>query len=142
MRFRVRIQSVAMALLASAASLLLTTPSALADSALAGRWTGMVRQDSETYLAVMEFDREGGGRSDYPSLNCSGKLSGSGAKGVYQFRESIAGTGRVGEGSGNCIDGTISLSVSGDVMKWSWSGKWHGKPITAAGILTREAGSN
>ena len=127
-------------LLSGAAFLLLATPPAIAESELAGRWTGVVQQsDGQTYPAVMEFDTEGRGRSDYPSLNCAGKLSGTGKKGSYRFRETIGGSsGRAGE-AGRCVDGTISLSVSGDAMRWSWSGAWKGKPITAAGTLVREA---
>jgi hypothetical protein len=124
----------------SAAALLLATLPAMADSEIAGRWTGEVQQsDGQTFTAIMEFDAAGRGRSDYPSLNCSGKLSGTGKKGTYRFRETIASsTGRAGE-SGRCIDGTISFTVSGDVMNWSWSGAWQGKPITAAGVLARDA---
>jgi hypothetical protein len=123
---------------ATAASLLLAAP-ASAESEIAGKWTGVVEQsDGRTYPAVMEFDAAGRGTSDYPSLNCSGKLAGTGRKGSYEFHETIASSsGRAGE-AGRCIDGTINFTVSGDVMKWSWSGEWQGKTITAAGILLRE----
>ncbi len=135
----VRITSLWFILATSVASLLLATPSAMADGDITGKWAGVVQQsDGQTYPAFMEFDAEDRGTSDYPSLNCSGKLSGTGKKGTYQFRETIAGTtGRAGE-AGRCIDGTINVTVSGDVMHWSWTGEWHGKPITASGTLTRD----
>ena len=123
----------------AAVALLFASPVAAADGDIVGRWTGVVRQTGgQSYEAIMEFDSEGHGRSDYPSLNCAGKLSGAGRKGAYRFQETIASTGRAGA-AGRCIDGTIDISVSGDVMHWSWTGAWHGKPIEAAGDLTRVA---
>jgi hypothetical protein len=123
---------------AAAASLLLVAP-AVAESEIAGKWTGVVEQsDGRTYMAVMEFDAAGRGRSDYPSLNCSGKLSGTGMKGAYEFRETIASSSGRADEAGRCIDGTIRFTVSGDSMSWSWSGEWRGKKITAAGTLMRE----
>jgi hypothetical protein len=140
--FIVRIAPVCCATVAATASLLLATHSTAAGSDLAGRWSGVVQQaDGQTYLAVMEFDAAGRGRSDYPSLDCSGKLTGTGLKGVYEFRETISADGRATE-AGRCIDGTIQITVSGNVMKWSWSGKWRGKLITAAGTLAREGGGS
>lgn len=135
----VRTGPAAAVLLAAGAALPLPmSTAALADSGIAGRWSGMVRQsDGQEYPVIMEFDAAGRGRSDYPSLNCSGKLSGTGAKGTYQFRETIASTGRA-DAVGSCIDGTIGVTVSGDLMTWSWSGKWKGQTITAAGTLRRE----
>jgi hypothetical protein len=139
MRPGIRTACVRIALLAGGALLFLAPSPAVADSDLAGRWSGVALQsDGQTFPAIMIFDRQGHGESQYPSLDCSGKLSGAGSKGAYRFRETIAGYGRAGEGSGRCIDGTITISVSGDVMTWSWAGEWKGKPITAAGTLRRE----
>ncbi len=138
MRSCLGITSMWIVLAVSAGALLLAVPAAMAGGDIAGKWQGVVRQsDGQTYPAIMEFDAEDRGTSDYPSLNCSGKLSGTGAKGTYRFRETIAGTGRTDE-AGRCIDGTISFTVSGDVMHWTWSGEWHGKPITVLGTLTRD----
>src|SRR5262245_41726114 len=98
MSFIVRIARVCCVPLVTTAALLLSTHSAVAGSDLAGRWSGIVQQaDGQTYQAVMEFDAEGRGRSDYPSLDCSGKLSGAGLKGVYEFRETISADGRAAE---------------------------------------------
>ena len=142
MFFLVRIASAFSVSLAGTASLLVAIHSATAGSDIAGRWTGMVQQsDGQSYPAVMEFDQAGHGRSNYPSLDCSGKLSGTGAKGAYQFRETILTEGRAGA-EGRCIDGTIRLTVSGNVMKWSWSGEWQEKTITASGTLVREGGGS
>lgn len=122
---------------------LLAAPAASADSELAGRWSGVATQsDGQTFEAIMTFDRQGRGESIYPSLDCAGKLSGSGMKGVYRFRETIGGGGRAGDASGNCIDGTITLSVSGDLMSWKWSGSWKGTEITASATLRREPAGN
>ena len=140
--FVVRVARVCCVPLAVTLSLLLATHTATAGSDIAGRWSGLVQQvDGQTYQAIMEFDAEGRGRSNYPSLDCSGKLSGTGLKGIYEFRETISADGRAGE-AGRCIDGTIQITVSGDVMKWSWSGKWQGKLITASGTLVREGGGS
>lgn len=142
MTFVMRIALACCVPLAATVSLLLATHSATAGRDIAGRWSGVVQQsDGQTYLAVMEFDEEGRGRSDYPSLDCSGKLSGAGLKGTYQFRETIVSEGRA-DGAGRCLDGTIQITVSGNVMRWSWSGKWQGKLITATGTLAREGGGS
>ena len=128
--------------MAATAFLLVAMHSATAGSDIAGRWTGLVQQsDGQSYPAVMAVDQAGHGRSDYPSLDCSGKLSGAGTKGTYQFRETILTEGRAGA-AGRCVDGTIRLTVSGNVMKWSWSGEWKGKPITASGKFLREGGGS
>jgi hypothetical protein len=103
----------------------------------AGTWQGQVDQPgSEPYSIVMELDGQGGGRTDYPELNCGGVLSGG--PGVYQ--ETIDRNRASGE-SGGCIDGQISVTVSGDTMQWSWSGEWQGQPYTAQAVLTRIGGS-
>jgi len=142
MVFAVRVASASSVPLAATAFLLVAMHSAIAGSEIAGRWTGIAQQsDGQSYPAVMEFDQAGHGRSDYPSLDCSGKLSGAGTKGTYQFRETILTEGRAGA-AGRCVDGTIRVTVSGNVMKWSWSGEWKGKPITASGTFLREGGGS
>jgi hypothetical protein len=103
----------------------------------AGTWQGQVSQPgSQPYSIVMELDGQGGGRTDYPELSCGGVLSGG--PGVY--RETIDRNRASGE-SGGCIDGQISVSVSGDTMQWSWSGEWQGQSYTADATLTRIGGS-
>lgn len=102
----------------------------------AGTWQGPVDQPgSNPYSVVMELDGQGGGRTDYPELNCGGVLSGG--PGVY--RETID-RNRATADSGGCIDGQISVTVSGDTMQWSWSGEWQGESYTAQAVLTRTSG--
>jgi hypothetical protein len=123
-------------LIAVLAALSLSLSEAMAQEA--GTWQGQVNQPgSQPYSIVMELDGQGGGRTDYPELACGGVLAGG--PGVYS--ETIDRNRAVEGGTGGCIDGQISVSVSGDTMQWSWSGEWQGQPYTADAVLTRTGGS-
>jgi len=124
--------------LGGAVALMLAAPGA-AQAQEAGTWRGIVDQPgSGTYDVIMELDGSGGGSTDYPALACSGSLSG----GPGSYHETIV-TNRAVEGqAGGCIDGDISVSVSGDTMSWYWSGSWQGEPYTASAVLQREGGGD
>lgn len=105
----------------------------------AGTWSGTVDQPgSGSYGVLMELDGRGGGSTDYPSLSCSGSLSGS----PGNYFETIISNRAVEGGSGGCIDGNISISISGDTMNWYWSGSWLGQSYTASATLQRQSGGD
>lgn len=108
---------------------------AVAGSEEAGVWTGTVDQPgSGTYGMVMELDGRGGGSTNYPSLSCSGSLSG----GESKYFETIVTNRAVEGGDDGCIDGNISIFVSGDTLHWRWSGSWLGESYTASATLKRQ----
>jgi hypothetical protein len=110
-----------------------------AESAEAGIWMGTVDQPgSDPYEMIMELDGQGGGRTDYPDLSCSGILTGE--PGAYF--EIIISNRATKNGDGDCIDGNISVSVSGDRMDWQWSGSWLGDSYEASATLFRQGRSN
>ena len=118
--------------------LMLAAPG-VAQAQEAGTWRGTVDQPgSGSYGVIMQLDGRGGGSTDYPALACSGALSG----GPGSYRETIVTNRAVAGQAGGCIDGDISVSVSGDTMSWYWSGSWQGQPYTASAVLQREGGGD
>ena len=94
-------------------------PQVRAEEAIVGTWKGTVDQvDSASYPTVMKITSATGGTIDYPTLNCGGTVSGSGAGARYKFIE------RIKQGGTNCIDaGTIRIVLTGpNTMKWEWTG--------------------
>ena len=103
----------------------------------AGTWSGTVDQPGAgSYGVTMTLDGRGGGTTSYPSLSCGGTLSG----GPGSYFEQITSNRAVPGGASGCIDGNISVSVSGDTMAWSWSGSWEGRSYTASATLNRVGG--
>lgn len=112
---------------------------AFAGDPVVGTWRGTVDQPGwGSYEAVMTFDSAGGGTVQYPSLNCGGTLSGSGAAGAYNFTESITYGLWTPEGGGCVTGGSIRMVLEGDAAFWEWRGSHEGKEIYASGKLYRE----
>ena len=101
-----------------------------------GTWRGTVNQPGVgDFPVTMQLDGRGGGTTEYPTLHCSGVLSGG--PGVYQER--IVSNRAGPDQDEGCIDGKITISISGDRMNWSWAGTFDGENYTASGVLTRAA---
>jgi hypothetical protein len=104
----------------------------------AGTWSGTVDQPGAgSYGVTMTLDGQGGGTTSYPSLACGGTLSG----GPGTYFEQITSNRAVPGGTSGCIDGNISVAVSGNTMSWSWSGSWEGQSYTASATLSRVGGA-
>jgi len=104
----------------------------------AGTWVGTVDQPgSGSYGVIMVLDGQGGGSTDYPALSCGGALSG----GPGTYFETITRNRAEPGGTSGCIDGSITVSVSGDSIDWHWSGSWEGDSYTASATLTRTGGA-
>lgn len=121
-------------LLYAAALLVAGQPAKAQAQGEAGTWEGTASQPGAgSFSVIMQLDGAGGGTTAYPSLSCTGLLSG----GPGAYTSSIVNNRAVPGGSGGCIDGIVSVSVSGDQMNWSWSGSWEGESYTASAVLTR-----
>jgi hypothetical protein len=108
--------------------------------AVAGTWSGPVTQvGSETKYSVMLTLTAGGGETNYPELNCSGKLTRIGASRSYVFYVEVITQGQREKG-GRCPDGTITVARAGDNLAWGWFGSVEGDIAIAYGTLTRKPG--
>jgi hypothetical protein len=106
-------------------------------ASLTGVWTGPVTQvgSSKGYSLVLTV-REAGGETDYPELNCGGKLTRVGSAGGYTFYLETITRNRLDRG-GNCIDGTITIGPAGDKVAWGWVGTHQGETLVAYSTLRR-----
>ncbi len=96
-----------------------------------GTWTGTASQNSGAsgYQVVINIT-EHGGTTDYPGLNCGGRLVRVGtADGFVFYSESITRGGI--ETGGDCIDGSITVAQTGKELIWGWVGH-HGGDIYVA----------
>lgn len=80
-----------------------------------------------------------GGETNYPELNCSGKLTRIGASRSYVFYVEVITQGQREKG-GRCPDGTITVARAGDNLAWGWFGSVEGDIAIAYGTLTRKSG--
>jgi hypothetical protein len=102
-----------------------------------GTWTGSVTQVGSTdrYAMVLTV-RNNGGETDYPSLNCGGKLTRVGSSAGYTFYIERITRGRLDQG-GRCIDGSITIAPAGDRLAWGWVGADQGEAVVAFSTLVR-----
>lgn len=99
-----------------------------------GAWTGIVTQPGvRGFTANLVFDGQGGGTSDYPELDCGGRLEG----GPGTYTETITRNRAVAGRHGGCVDGEMIVEVGGEQLKMTWSGAWDGETYTAWGTLKR-----
>jgi hypothetical protein len=111
--------------------------SAPAKGGMAGAWTGPVTQPgSKPYSIVMTLQASGGGETDYPDLQCGGKLTRAGAAGGYTFFLETITRGRLDKG-GRCIDGSITVTMAGTQLAWGWVGIHNGQTLVAHASLKR-----
>ena len=102
-----------------------------------GKWAGQVNQvgDAKPYSVKMDLvGREG--RTDYPELNCGGRLTLVGQAAGYAFYTETIDRGRVSpDKPGGCIDGTITVGRAGDNLGWVWFGVYRSSPYYAYSVL-------
>jgi len=107
-------------------------------SAIAGTWSGTVTQvGSESKYTVLLTITANGAETDYPEVNCRGKLTRIGASRSYAFFVEVIALGRADKG-GRCPDGTITVARAGDNLAWAWFGSVQGDVVVAFGTLTRK----
>jgi hypothetical protein len=104
-----------------------------------GTWSGSVTQvgGESKYTVVLTLTRNAG-QTDYPELNCGGKLTRIGASKDYVFYVEVITRGQAEKG-GRCPDGTITVARAGDKLNWVWFGIPQDSVIVAFGTLTRKA---
>jgi len=115
-------------------------PRPVAGPAVTGSWSGPVTQVGSTsrYSVVLKLTTTGG-ESNYPELNCAGKLTRVGASRSYVFFIEVITQGQRDKG-GRCPDGTITVARSGEDLAWGWFGTIEGNIAIAYGTLARKAG--
>jgi hypothetical protein len=87
-------------------------------------------------MVVLTLSRNAG-QTDYPELNCEGKLTRIRASQNYVFLVEVITRGQADKG-GRCPDGTITVTRAGENLNWAWFGVPQGDPILAFGTLTRK----
>ncbi len=109
---------------------------AQAKSGVTGAWAGSVTQPgSKPYSIVMTLQASGG-ETDYPELQCGGKLTRAGSAGGYTFFLETITRGRLDKG-GRCIDGSITVTMAGEQLAWGWVGTHNGKTLVGYASLKR-----
>ena len=107
------------------------------EPSVAGYWTGEATQsDGSTYVVLMNLTDSGGG-TNYPSLNCAGTLTRVGSANGYVFLTETITQGGVAQG-GTCIDGSITVALTGEGLAWSWTGQEDGIVSVAWGDLRKK----
>ena len=76
--------------------------------------------------------------TEYPELNCTGKLTRIGASKSYVFFIEVITKGQIDKG-GRCPDGTITMARQGDDLVLSWFGNVKGQTVVAFGTLKRQS---
>ena len=83
-----------------------------------GTWTGTAAQNEgkSNYTVVMTITSTGA-ETNYPELNCGGKLKRVGsANGYVFFLETITRGGK--NSGGSCIDGAVTVAPAGSNLAW------------------------
>jgi hypothetical protein len=103
-----------------------------------GTWTGTVAQNAgkSNYTVVMTIT-SAGAETNYPELNCGGKLKRIGtSKGYVFFMETITHGGK--NTGGTCIDGAVTVAPAGAKLAWGWVGSYGGQVYVAWSNLVRK----
>ena len=103
-----------------------------------GTWTGTAAQNEgkSNYTVVMTITSTGA-ETNYPELNCGGKLKRVGsANGYVFFIETITRGGK--NSGGSCIDGAVTVALAGTNLAWGWVGSYGGKVYVAWSNLVRK----
>jgi hypothetical protein len=108
--------------------------------AIVGAWTGTAAQPEQDPFEVnLTFVSPKGGISRYPGETpCGGVLVGDRKGDGYEYQESITYNGTDERPQDGCISGTMTLTLEGDTMKYSWSGTSNGQEYTSSGELKRK----
>jgi len=103
-----------------------------------GAWTGQVSQvGSQSEYSVVLIISDRGAQTDYPELNCSGRLTRVGASKGYTFYAETITKGHAEKG-GRCVDGTVTVSRAGDALGYSWFGVVENTPVIAHSTLSKK----
>jgi hypothetical protein len=103
-----------------------------------GTWTGQVAQvGSQSEYSVVLTISDKGAQTEYPELNCSGKLTRVGASKGYTFYAESITKGQAEKG-GRCVDGTITVSRAGDNLGFGWFGVAQDTPVIAHSTLSKK----
>ena len=103
-----------------------------------GTWTGTAAQNEgkSNYTVVITITSTGA-ETNYPELNCGGKLKHVGSANGYVFyMEAITRGGK--KSGGSCIDGTVTVAPAGTNLAWGWVGSYDGKVYVAWSNLVRK----
>lgn len=126
-------------LVLSAMVAVLSPTAAASAQSIVGTWSGTVTQAGYGSFPVsMVLSSGQSGTITYPSLNCSGTLSGGPNGSSSIFTETIT-IGQASETTDGCLSGgTITMTASGgDSMSWEWIGAYGGETYRVSGTLSR-----
>ena len=122
-------------------SMAIMTPSPAAFAqppTILGTWAGNVAQNSgkSNYSVIMTITSTGA-ETNYPELNCGGKLRRIGtSEGYVFFMETITRGGK--NSGGSCIDGAVTVAPAGTNLAWGWVGSYGGQVYVAWSNLLRK----
>jgi hypothetical protein len=105
---------------------------------ITGTWTGTAAQNEgkSNYTVVMTITSTGA-ETNYPELNCGGKLKRVGSTNGYVFFfETITRGGK--NSGGSCVDGAVTVAPAGANLAWGWVGSYGGKVYVAWSNLVRK----
>ena len=102
-----------------------------------GVWTGSIEQAGAQPYRVLLTIGANGFFTQYPELNCNGRLSPVGASGEFAFFTETIEQGRADSG-GSCVDGSITLAITGDRIAYGWFGVYQGELLQARGALGKQ----
>ena len=116
----------AIAGLAALASLSFTSL-AHAEDPIVGTWVGKLKQpDNDPFEMSATFVSPKGGITRYPGFPCGGVLVGGRKGNDYEYEETIS-WGGVEEVDPGCLSGSVTISLDGDKMNFSWTGSSNGQ---------------
>lgn len=98
-----------------------------------GTWRGKAVESGVTYAVIMKMNSENGGITRYPSLPCTGTLTG-GPTGpnTYKFTETVT--------SGRCLNSTVTVQLTDDrTLLWSAAAVLNEKIHTNTATLKKDA---
>jgi hypothetical protein len=105
-----------------------------------GSWVGEIAApESEPFPAQVTFVSAKGGVSRHSSLGCGGILVGGPKGDAYEYTETIT-WGTVDEKPDGCLNGTVRLTLEGDVLKYEFRSTDNGQEYSAVGELRRVGG--
>lgn len=103
-----------------------------------GTWTGQVSQvGSQNEYSVVLTISERGAQTEYPELECAGKLTRVGASKNYTFYAETITKGQADKG-GRCVDGTITVSRAGEGLAYGWFGVAENNALVAHSVLSKK----
>ena len=103
-----------------------------------GTWTGQVSQvGSQSEYSVVLTISDKGAQTEYPELECTGRLTRVGASKSYTFYAETITKGQANKG-GRCVDGTITVSRGGDNLGFGWFGVAEGTAVIAHSTLSKK----